>query len=84
MINGETVRRKLEAADNRIGKLARAEGSGRVDPRRALPRRALPRSPRRAERRSMLAHVRKAASPREAWEDMAWAIINSKEFLLRH
>ena len=42
MINGPTVRRKLDASDNRIGRLMAARRQGSRDPGRALPRRALP------------------------------------------
>ena len=44
MINGPTVRRKLDADDNRIGRLLAAGVDDRDDPGRTLSRRALPRA----------------------------------------
>ena len=83
MINGESVRRKLEDPANRIGQRLEQK----TPPETLLEElylAALCRSPTGAERLSMLAHVRKAARPGDAWQDIAWALINSKEFLLRH
>ncbi len=84
LINGDAVRRILEADDNRIGRLIQAgtpapssstscasPSSAAADRRRAR-RVARPRGPARDN------------DPRKAWEDVAWALINSKEFLLRH
>jgi hypothetical protein len=83
MINGDSVRRKLEASDNRIGGLL---GSGASD--RAilseLTLAILGRLPDPDKEPALLAHVSKARDRRKAWEDLAWAMLNSKEFLLRH
>jgi hypothetical protein len=83
MINGEDVRRKLDAPDNRIGRLLnqKAPAEAILD---ELYLATLSRPPTPAEREAITAHVRKADRPREAWQDVAWALLNSKEFLLRH
>jgi hypothetical protein len=83
LINGEAVRAKLEAPDNRIGKLlaAGASDDAILD---ELILGALAREPTASERSGFLGHVKAAKDRRKAWEDVAWAIVNSKEFLLRH
>jgi hypothetical protein len=83
MINGQSVRRKLEDPGNRIGRLMEqhAKAEEILD---ELYLAALCREPTTAERASIQAHVKSASVPRDAWQDVAWAILNSKEFLLRH
>ncbi len=83
LINGEAVRLRLKAHNNRIGRLMDA---GRPDPQilSELYLAALSREPTEEERRVHLSHVARSEEKRKAWEDVAWAILNSKEFLLRH
>ncbi len=83
MINGESVRRQLEAPGNRIGELT----ARRLDDDRILDElylAALCREPSTAERSRAIEHVSRSTDRRAAWEDLAWALLNSKEFLLRH
>jgi hypothetical protein len=83
LINGEAVRTRLEAVDNRIGRLL---GSGAPDRTLVVDiyLAALCRPPAPDELRGSLDHIGAAADRRRALEDLAWAVVNSKEFLLRH
>jgi hypothetical protein len=83
MISGETVRRKLEARDNRIGQ-SLAAGVSDSELMSEIYLAALCRQPAEAERAALLAHLKKAPARRKAWEDILWALLSSKEFLLRH
>jgi hypothetical protein len=83
MINGPTVRRKLDASENRLARLLAAG----TDDRAILDElylAALSREPNPTERTAAMEHLRRARDRRAAWEDITWALLNSKEFLLRH
>ena len=83
LINGSVVRDRIEARNNRIGRLlvAGAPDGSILD---ELYLAALSREPTVVEREGILAHIGKASDRRKGWEDVAWALVNSKEFLLRH
>ncbi len=82
MISGETVRRKLETRANTIGRLIDA---GARDPELAsrFYRATLCREPTAREREAVAAYVKTHKDRRAAWEDLVWALLNSKDFLLR-
>ncbi|WP_406696072.1 DUF1549 domain-containing protein [Singulisphaera sp. Ch08] len=83
LINGDSVRRALEAEDNRIGKLMKSGVSEDVIVTEIYLA-ALSREPTAIERSAVIAHVHASKNQRKAWEDACWAVLNSKEFLLRH
>ncbi len=83
LINGEAIRSKLTDEDNRIGRLLKA-GATDAAILDELSLAALGHEFDATRRASFLEHVVKAPDRRKVWEDVAWAILNSKEFLLRH
>jgi Protein of unknown function (DUF1553)/Protein of unknown function (DUF1549) len=85
LINGPTVNEKLRAAGNRIGRLLDKKMSD-FDILCELYLASVSRVPAEGEVSAALDHVRKAKPEdrRKAWEDVQWALVNSKEFLFRH
>jgi Protein of unknown function (DUF1553)/Protein of unknown function (DUF1549) len=83
LINGPTVNDKLRNPDNRLGKLL-AKKRPEAAILEELYLTAVCRPPSESEVKASLQHVGKAAEKRKAWEDVEWALLNSKEFLFRH
>jgi hypothetical protein len=82
LITGPLVHRAVSAPDNRLGNLLAAGRSNRgiVE---ELYLAALCRLPGEAETSVILAQVESAADRRAALEDVLWALVNAKEFMLR-
>lgn len=80
MINGESVRKKLSEKKNRIGRLidSKAKDDAILD---ELALAALSRLPTPKERQAAADHFKQEKDRRKAWENLAWALLNSKEFL---
>jgi hypothetical protein len=83
LINGPTVNEKVRNAGNRLGKLMTAKMTDE-DILNELFYAALARAPFDDEKKIALGHVAKGADKRKAWEDVVWALINTREFLFRH
>jgi uncharacterized protein DUF1549/uncharacterized protein DUF1553 len=82
LITGELTNTLIRDPDNRIGKRLAA---GKTDEEilEELYLAALCRKPTGVEAKKLLALLADAKDRRAAWEDVLWAVVNSKEFLLR-
>jgi YD repeat-containing protein len=83
LINGPTVNEKVRNPSNRLGKLLAAKAKD-DEILGELYYAALGRAPFDDEKQIALDHVHKREDKRKAWEDVVWALINTREFLFRH
>lgn len=82
LLTGEPLVSMLREPNNRIGKQM-AAGLNDAQILDDLFLTALSRTPNATERRAVEAYLQKKANRREALEDVAWAVLNTKEFLFR-
>jgi hypothetical protein len=82
LITGEMINDMLGRRDNRLGKLL-AAGKADREVVEELYLAALSRPPSERERAAAEALLRQGPDRRAALEDLAWGLVNAKEFLLR-
>jgi hypothetical protein len=82
LISGQSIDTKLKRPDNRVGKLI-AAGKSNAEIVTELYLTALTRFPTKRELARFEAHVTSRPERRQGLEDAVWALVNSKEFLLR-
>jgi hypothetical protein len=82
LLSGEPLVSMLREPNNRLGKQL-AVGKSDAEILDDLFLAALSRPPTETELREMAAYLQKKANRREALEDIAWAVLNTKEFLFR-
>ncbi len=83
LINGPTVNEKVRNPSNRLGSLLNAKKS-ETEILDEIYFAALARPAFDDEKKVALAHIAKGTDKRKAWEDVLWAVINTREFLFRH
>jgi hypothetical protein len=82
LISGPTINQLVTNADNRLGALLGSGKSGRemID---ELYWSSLSRPPSERELAKAAGHLETCRDRREGLEDVAWALLNAKEFILR-
>ena len=82
-LNGDVVTGKVADPKGRIGRLLKAKAGPQqiVD---EIYLATLSRMPTSAERTNATGFLKQSQSPKEGYEDLQWALINSKEFLFVH
>jgi hypothetical protein len=83
LINGPTINDKVRSPNNRLSKLLNQKAA-ETEVLKRLYLATLSREPLPGEVKAALGHVAKAMDKRKGWEDVQWALLNSKEFLFRH
>jgi len=85
LLNSNEVQGKLSAGDGRARKLAMDNERPDAEKVRELYLWAFSREPQANELEVALAHIKKNESQKQvAYEDILWALINTKEFLFNH
>jgi hypothetical protein len=83
LIGGNKIQEKVVQKNNRIGRLLAAKRS-KEEIMEEIFLVSLARFPRPDEAQTVLKFLGKEPDARKAWEDIQWAIFNTKEFLFRH
>ena len=83
MINGRTINDKLRKGKGRLRQLLRAK-TPREKIIEELYLRAYSRLPKPEEVQRLLKAFDAGNSPTQVWEDIFWAVLNSREFVFNH
>ena len=84
MLNSSEVQGKLSAASGRAALLASDKNHSQQEKIREIYLRVYSREPLADEAAVALAHLTKAKDEKLAFEDILWALVNTKEFLFNH
>ncbi|HEV3138748.1 MAG TPA: DUF1553 domain-containing protein, partial [Pirellulales bacterium] len=84
LLNSSEVQGKLSAAGGRAALLAADKNRSREDKIREIYMRVYSRPPQADEAAVAVEHLAKAKDEKLAFEDILWALVNTKEFLFNH
>jgi len=84
LLNSGEVQTKLTAAEGRAAQLAAPSTKSAEDKIRELYLSLYAREPLVEDLQIAMTHLKKVENQQEAFEDIVWALINTKEFLFNH
>ncbi|MCA9224295.1 MAG: DUF1549 domain-containing protein [Planctomycetales bacterium] len=84
LLNSAEIQGKLTSGSGRAAKMAGDKERDHQTKLRELYLLAFSREPSPEEAAIALAHIEKNEDPKRAYEDIVWALINTKEFLFNH
>lgn len=84
LLNSPEVQAKLAAKGGRVEALAAEETRGHQERVTELYQTVFARPPNADEMALVMRHMQNAESPQQGYEDLMWALINTKEFLFNH
>jgi hypothetical protein len=84
LLNSSEIQNKLTAGNGIAARLGADKARDNLSKVRELYLLAFSREPTPDEASIALSHVEKNEDPRKAFEDVVWALINTKEFLFNH
>jgi hypothetical protein len=84
LLNSPEVQAKLAAKDGRTQLLAADTTRGHAERTTELYQTVFARPPSENELALVMQHLQRAETPQQGYEDLLWALINTKEFLFNH
>ena len=84
LLNSEQIQQKLATANGRAVRLAKDTSRGADAKLNELYLTALSRKPTERELETALKYLGDQQASPEPWQDLIWALVNSKEFLFNH
>ncbi|MEL6110303.1 MAG: DUF1549 domain-containing protein, partial [Planctomycetota bacterium] len=84
LLNSDEMHQKLSHDTGRASKLAADTATPTEQKLRRLYKTSLSREPTDGEIKTSTAYLAGSENQRQAWEDLIWALVNSKEFLFNH
>lgn len=84
LLNSSEIQGKLTSGTGRAAVLGKDSDRAVEDRIRELYIVAFSRNPQHDELQIAMAHIQKVGDPQKGFEDIVWALINTKEFLFNH
>ena len=84
LLNSDEMQKKLATDNGRAAKLAADTHRSDEEKVKELYLVALSRQPRPNELKATIDYLGRKENRREAFEDVVWSVVNSKEFLFNH